>query len=171
MSIAVVDDQDAAVFEGDEATLLNQLDADLARREPGVIVTWNGARFDLPFIADRAEAAGVRLGLSLWSDPALPVPHEPLLGHTGGYRAQWHDHRHLDAYLVYRADVGASLGWSCSLKRLSRAVGLSPVEVDRTAIHELSSDELRAYVVSDAALTRTLALRRWSTASRAIDHR
>ena len=46
---------------------------------------------------------------------------------------------------------------------------LTPVEVDRTEIHNLSPEELDAYVASDAELARELALRRWPTARLAID--
>ena len=42
------------VFSGAEPDLLVELDDRLAELEPGVIATWNGAAFDLPFLADRA---------------------------------------------------------------------------------------------------------------------
>ena len=57
----------------------------------------------------------------------------------------------------------------CGLKTLARFMGLSPVEVDRERIHELSTDELHTYVASDAIITRELALRRWPTAAASID--
>jgi hypothetical protein len=61
------------------------------------------------------------------------------------------------------------MGIPCGLKPLARLLGFVPVEVDREAIHELSAKELEDYVASDAILARELALRRWPTASRAID--
>ena len=42
------------VLLGDEATLLRRLDRRLAELPPGIIVTWNGSSFDLPFLATRA---------------------------------------------------------------------------------------------------------------------
>jgi hypothetical protein len=48
-------------------------------------------------------------------------------------------------------------------------VGLAPVEVDRTKIHDLSNEALHAYAASDARLARILTERRWGTASRFID--
>ena len=42
------------VFSGDEPTILTQLDRRLAELTSGVLATWNGAAFDLPFLADRA---------------------------------------------------------------------------------------------------------------------
>lgn len=157
------------VLDGSEADILRKLDDAIATLAPGVLVTWNGSRFDLPFIADRAHRIGVPIGLCLEPDAHHRSRHEPLPGHSGGYVGSWHSQRHLDAYVVYRADVGASLGLPCGLKPLSRMVGLSPVEVDRTAIHELSDEDLNDYVASDAVLARELAIRRWATAHRSID--
>jgi hypothetical protein len=39
-------------------------------------------------------------------------------------------------------------------------VGLPVIEVDRERIHELTADERRAYVASDARLARALVARR-----------
>ncbi len=157
------------VFTGAEPELLTSLDARLAELEPGVVATWNGASFDLPFIADRAARHGVRLGLRLHLDPRLARHHDPLPGHPGSYRARWHRHGHVDTYRLYRADVGATLRLSCSLKAIARVVGLAAVEVDRTRVHELDREVLHAYAASDARLARVLTERRWSTASRFVD--
>lgn len=158
------------VFTGPEPELLAEVDERLRQLEPGVLATWNGAAFDLPFIADRAALYGMHLGLRLRLDPAITMRRAPLPGHRGAYRAGWHGHDHLDAYRVYRGDVGPALRISCSLKSIARFVGLVPVEVDRTRIHDLSNEALHAYAASDARLARILAERRWSTASRCIDH-
>ena len=157
------------VFTGPEADLLLALDERLAQLEPGVIATWNGAAFDLPFIADRAALHGLRLGLRLQHDSAITMRRAPLPGHRGAYRAGWFDHGHLDAYRLYRGDVGPALRISCSLKSIARFVGLAPVEVDRTKIHDLSNEALHAYAASDARLARILTERRWGTASRFVD--
>lgn len=157
------------VFTGPEHRLLAELDERLAELEPGVIATWNGAAFDLPFIADRARRYDLPLGLHLRLDPALAPRRAPLPGHRGAYRAAWYGHSHIDAYRLYRGDVGPALRISCSLKSIARFVGLSPVEVDRTRIHDLSNEALHAYAASDARLARILTERRWGTASRCID--
>lgn len=169
VAVAISGDGWSTVFDGEETSILTELDTAIALLEPGVLVTWNGARFDLPFLAERASRAGVDLGLELVADVRSRSRREPLPGHDGGYLGRWHGHRHLDAYAVYRADVGASMGIPCGLKPLARLLGFVPVEVDREAIHELSAKELEDYVASDAILARELALRRWPTASRAID--
>ena len=157
------------VFTGTEVEILAALDARLAQLAPGVIATWNGAAFDLPFLADRAAASGVPLGLRLVPDPTVVTSHDPLPGHLGAYRAAWYGHDHVDAYRVYRADVGRVLHVSCSLKAVARLVGLVPVEVDRERIHDLAPADLAAYVASDARLARVLTQRRWPGISRSVD--
>ena len=169
VAVALTGDDWEQVWNGEEIDILNELDSAIARLEPGVITTWNGARFDLPFLADRAALCEVSLGLHLEADQLARSPHDPLPGHRGGYLATWYEHRHLDAYRVYRADVGAIMHLPCGLKPLARLMGISPVEVDRERIHELSPQELHDYVASDAIITRELALRRWKTAQQSID--
>ena len=149
--------------------IFSELDDRLAHLEPGVIATWNGAAFDLPFIAQRAALYDMQLGLRLQLDPSIPLHHDPLPGHAGAYRAAWHRHGHVDAYRLYRGDVGPALRISCSLKSIARFVGLAPVEVDRERIHDLTNEALHAYAASDARLARILTERRWTTASRCVD--
>jgi uncharacterized protein YprB with RNaseH-like and TPR domain len=156
-------------FVGPEYEILAEVDQRLAELEPGVIATWNGAAFDLPFIADRAWLYEMQLGLQLALDPTIPMHHAPLPGHRGAYRARWHEHDHIDAYRLYRGDVGSALRISCSLKSIARFVGLAPVEEDRTRIHDLSQEALHAYAASDARLARILTERRWATAARFVD--
>jgi DNA polymerase elongation subunit (family B) len=157
------------VFSGDETSILLQLDHRLAELAPGVLATWNGAAFDLPFLADRAGFLGLPLGLRLQHDPRIPMHHKPLPGHPGAYLARWHRHGHIDAYRLYRGDVGPALRVSCSLKSIARLVGLAPLQVDRTRIHDLSHEVLHAYAASDARLARVLTERRWGTAARFAD--
>ena len=163
-----VGDQGVTVLTGTEPILLRRLDSLLAGLEPGVIVTWNGSGFDLPFLADRARRCGVELGLDLWVDPGLPVQHEPLPGHTGRYRGRWYGHRHADAYLMYRA-LEQEPGRSCSLKAVARRAGLRVVEADASRVHELGPGRLRRYVGSDARLTLELARARWDDTAAWID--
>lgn len=157
------------VFSGRETTILFDIDQRLRELEPGVIATWNGAAFDLPFIADRAHLHGLDLGLRLQHDPAIGMRRAPLPGHPGSYRGGWHQHSHLDAYRLYKGDVGPALRVSCSLKSIARLVGLAPIEVDRERIHDLSHEALHAYAASDARLARVLTERRWPTAARFVD--
>lgn len=178
VAIAIVTASERFVFMGPERELLESADAVLADLEPGVIVTWNGARFDLPFLALRAERLGVRLGLELWPSATACDTARPVLDlcddasapqRRFGARGRWGAHRHLDAFAVYRADVGNTLSLSCGLKALARFLRYRPVEVDRTRIEDLSPDELEAYVASDAELARLLALRRYPAILGAVD--
>ena len=155
--------------DADEVELLDRLDRSLAALPPGVLITWNGARFDLPYLATRAERHGLHLGLRLWLDPALSGRHEPLPGHRGAYRASWHHHYHLDAYRLYQADVGPALRLPCSLKVVASLAGLAPIEVDASKVHELTPAQIATYVRSDARCTAVLAHRRWATAQFAVD--
>jgi uncharacterized protein YprB with RNaseH-like and TPR domain len=157
------------VASGDEAGLLQALDAHLAGAEPGVLVTWNGAAFDLPFLAARAAAAGVPLGLELVWDPAAYRPgHRPLPGCLGAYAATWHRHLHVDAYQAWRNLIDPEA--PCGLKAVARTEGFDPVEVDDVSrLHEVALADLRRYVASDASLARRLAERRWRHVRRFID--
>ena len=156
------------VFQGDEAQLLAELDDVLGALPSGTLVTWNGANFDLPFLARRAAVRSVPLALDLRRDPGIALRCDPLPGETGAYRARWHSHGHLDGYRLYRADVGV-LGWSCGLKAVARLVGLDLVEVDASEIHLLSEHEIRDYVASDARLARELVARRMPAAATFAD--
>jgi DNA polymerase family B, exonuclease domain len=170
LAVAVASSQGAEVVtDPDEGTLLARLDRYLAERPAGVIVTWNGARFDLPYLASRASRLDLTLGLVLAADPSQRSHHAPLPGHAGSYRARWGRHRHLDVYRTYRADVGPVFRMPCSLKAVAGLAGLSPVEVDASRVHVLGPAALADYVASDAVCTRELARRRWATARLAVD--
>jgi DNA polymerase elongation subunit (family B) len=164
------DDGGEVVLTGSEAGILAALDAHLAEFDPGIVVTWNGGAFDLPFLAARAAEAGVPLGLELAWDPAAYRPgRRPLPGHIGTYAAAWYGHRHVDAYRAWRALAGPDE--SCGLKAVARSVGLDPIEVeDMASIHTLLPDPLRRYVASDASLARRLAQLRWRDVRRFVDH-
>lgn len=156
------------VFTGEEPSLLIELDARLAQLQPGVIATWNGAAFDLPFLADRAGRCGVQLGLRTVLDPTITMRRAPLPGHRGAYRARWHGHDHIDAYRLYRGDTGRA--WlSCSLRSFARLVGLAPLEVRQERTQDLSREARHAHASSGARLARVLAERRWARASRFTD--
>jgi hypothetical protein len=171
VAVAVAGPDGVRVFDDtDEGLLLDRLDWHLASLEPGVLSTWNGAAFDLPFLADRAQHNGVRLGLRLTLDPSIPGRRAPLPGHLGAYRGSWHGHAHLDAYQVFRADVVPALGVSGGLKTIARLCGLAPFELPAATLHEHPKDLVSAYVASDAWCTRQLVCRRWPSARGAIDH-
>ncbi len=161
------------VFVGPEAELLEALDARLAALEPGILATWNGSTFDLPFIADRARLLGLDLGLQLCPDHRLTLHRAPLPGHAGAYRAAWHRHTHVDTFRLY-GHRSPHTPWT-SLRAIGRVLGLSGPVVHHLddAPHRaqtLANEVLHAHAPSDARLARVLAERRWSAASRLIDH-
>lgn len=164
VAVAVAGPHGDAVLAGDERRILAELDRFLAGLPTGVIVTWNGSGFDLPFLHARARLLEVPLGLRL--RPA-PGPHRADADQR--VRARWHQHAHLDGYLLYRGDVGRALPVSCGLKPMARLVGLRPVEVDRQALHELPADIVARYVLSDARATAALVARRWPGARPHVD--
>ena len=170
VAVAVAGDAgDAVLTNPDEAQLLREVSGLLAALPAGVLVTWNGATFDLPFLDTRARRHGIDLGLHLQVDPRARHPYADDPYHRGTFQGSWRQHRHVDAFRVYRRDVGCTLGLSCGLKALAGLVGLDTVSVDPSRINHLSPHQLRAYVASDARCARELALRRWATAGRAID--
>jgi len=157
------------VLTGDERSILERLNQLLTQLPPGVIVTWNGSSFDLPFLAVRAQHHDIELSLRLTEDQSLGSRTSSIPGHPHPYRASWGPHRHLDGYRLYRADVGRGLGFSCGLKPMARLVGLEPVEVDREQIHLLTPQELHEYVASDARLACELVRRRLPAAATFAD--
>lgn len=163
VAVAVSTASGDEVFLGDEEDILTSTDRFLATLEPGLLITWNGSSFDLPFILERGARLGLSLGLRAGREPSGSD------AVAGARASRWWSHRHIDGYRLYRADVARILGVSCGLKPLSRLVGLTPVEVDRTKIHELESAEIRDYVASDARLARELVLRRMPAAISHVD--
>ena len=155
------------LFVGDETDILRALDARLAGLPTGVVATWNGSAFDLPFLADRARILDVDLGLKLCLDRRLTLHRAPLPGHAGAYRASWHEHGHLDTYRIYgSADSAAQ---RLSLRSLGRFVGIGAQDVHPARTQTLSNEALHACAPSDARLARVLAERRWPAAARMID--
>lgn len=143
-------------FTGSEGEVLRRTDRFLAGLAPGVLVTWNGAAFDLPFLVDRAEAAGVALGLRVRPDPEVAVTRSPLPGHSSAYRGSWWGHLHEDAYRALRG-LAHGFGLSAGLKPFARLHGIECLSEDRSALHTLDAGRLGAYVASDAVATRALA--------------
>lgn len=170
VAAAVSTPQGDQVVLGDERDILRQLDGLLMDLPAGLIVTWNGAAFDLPFLRARAALLGLPLALQLAANGHERPHHDrPDGAATPVFTAAWGAHRHLDGYRLYRADVGRSLGLSCGLKALARLAGLPAVEVDRARIHLLDGDELTDYVASDARLAVELVARRLPAAAAFTD--
>lgn len=173
VAVALATPEGDEVFLGDEAEVLRRVDRRLAELPAGVVVTWNGRSFDLPFVATRAGATGVTTDLELWFPDGAPVADAPGCWPPppGGFGARWGTHGHLDGYRVFSADVRRSLGLSCGLKAMARLVGMDPVQVDYEQLHLLSGADLATYVASDARVATRLVQRRLPAVLASIDRR
>ena len=75
VAVAVSTDTRDHVFTGSEPSILRHLDRLVSRLPAGLLVTWNGATFDLPFLDCRSRQVGVPLGLALVGGPVhRPAP-------------------------------------------------------------------------------------------------
>lgn len=158
-------------FSGDEADLLDELDAALAELEPGILTTWNGSGFTLPYLADRATLCAVDLGLRLAADPRLRLRGEQLVGHTTGYRAAWYAHRHLDAARLYRSGRRPLVEVTTLLRALgrpgrARMDDVGPADVPGA---ELTHAATHAFAANDARLVRTMIENRLPGVVRHVD--
>ncbi|MGE3620295.1 MAG: 3'-5' exonuclease [Acidimicrobiia bacterium] len=169
LTVALAHPGGEEVFTGPEDELLVRLDAAFAELAPGVIATWNGGAFDLPFIADRARYLGLDVGLRLRLDPKLPMRTAPLPGHEGAYRASWYRHCHLDAFRLYHSQPRVARTLAGSLRALARGLGLIPQGNAHVEPDDLRNEALHAYAEGDARLARVLTERRWDSAARFVD--
>lgn len=156
--------RDAEVtFTGEETSILRRIDDHLADLPPGVIATWNGATFDLPYIADRARMLGVGMRLVLYADRRRRTTRALLPGHDGPYRASWGEHRHLDTFRLYGDSTTA--GGISALLGLRRHRAATIASTD-----DLLNEAIHAHAASDARLARVLTERRGTGAFRHVDH-
>lgn len=146
---------------GREPALLETLADWVGNLPAGVIATWNGAGFDLPFLVDRCRHLGldqIAEQVVLHADETRTPKYGPLPGHRYGYRASSvFGHRHVDISFVWQAYAEQQLV-SWSLKPVARHLGLSPVTVERERIHTLTGAELVAYNLSDVETTHQLTV-------------
>ena len=162
-AVAVSTRSSEVTFTGDEASILVDVDHHLAGLPEGIVASWNGAVFDLPYIADRARILRVGIGLVLCPDQRRRVMCDLLPGHEVAYRATWGHHRHLDTFRLY-GDSGttSTLGSLLGLPRRRAATIASTGNLLNEALH--------AHAASDARLARVLAERRGQGALRVVDH-
>ena len=148
---------DNRVFTGNEADILHKLERYIRKLPDGIIVTWNGAIFDLPFLADRYKTLGIDNTLEITPDFQVVVKYEPLPGHKTGYKGRWGYHAHCDISPLYYT-LATKLGIRHGLKPVAREIlGIEPIEVDRKKMHQLSNRQLYDYAVSDTDITLGLA--------------
>ena len=152
------------ISHDDEAQILTDWLDLLMAFEPGLLGSWNGSFFDIPFIADRAQILDHRLVAfwHLYPMPGLRPKYDYLPGHTTGYALTFPTpnglpHQHLDIAQSYRAFAAeANVAWS--LKPVGEALGHTPKRLDAANLHTYSQAERDEYSASDAILTRDLTL-------------
>lgn len=157
------------IFEGSEPAILRELDRAVAGLGPGILATWNGSGFDLPYLADRAGSLGVRLGLHLAADRSLRPRGELLPGHRFAYRAAWHARRHLDASRLYRTGRRPLI----DVNEIMRTIGLGgrgPSSThDAHGGSRLGRDAVHAFAANDARLVRCMVEARMPGVARHVD--
>lgn len=121
-----------------------------------LLVTWNGANFDLPFLATRAAMNNIEISLSLRPSELRPPKYRVCPGYSAGQLANWAGTDHVDLMYAYE-DFARTSNIRWGLKPVARAMGLDPIEVDATNMEALSNDELRLYNLSDVDTTLELS--------------
>lgn len=137
-----------AIFnERDERALLRRFCEHMRALKPSIYVTYNGDFFDWPFLAERAERAGISLAAQL-------SVHVDKSGAATEARSRCV--LHLDAFAWVRRDSYLPQG-SQGLKAVTRVkLGYDPVEVDPEDMVRFAAEQpqrMAAYSVSDAVST------------------
>ena len=116
-----------AVLDGpDERSVLVETDRLLASIGAGVLVTWNGSGFDLPFIRDSCSDSRPSLGLITRHDPSIAGRHDPLPGEPGRVRGRWYRLGHLDGFQAYGPTSGRTSRSRVGSSRLRNLSGSNP---------------------------------------------
>lgn len=156
ISYATHDGVTAETVTGSETYVLAELAALFGAPRHRLLVTWNGACFDFPFLHARMTMHGMAPPFAMTYDRALVPKYGPTPGYTGGYQITGERWSHTDiAYVVRGRASRRGIPWS--LKPYAKALGLHPVEVDRSRMHTLTEAELREYNASDAEMTWRIA--------------
>jgi hypothetical protein len=146
-----------AVLAGPERMVLAATLAVLESLEPGIVATWNGAGFDIPFIQERCTLMGINTGWEV-TPTDLPGKYQPVGDRAGRYSSKLGLHRHADIAWGWQ-EYCQTNGVVWSLKPLAHSLGIEAIEADREHASDLSRAELFAYVASDAHVTALLAHR------------
>lgn len=162
-TVAVCSTEHAFVLEDtDEIRLLRALRSHMASLPEGIVVTWNGAAFDGPYLAGRADVLGIERPCTLFADRTIAPKYEPQPGFPRHGMHPIFDaagiglHHHLDVAYLWRQRAETD-GVRWALKPVARHLGIDVIEVDRTRMDTLSRPERMAYNLSDVLATLKLA--------------
>ena len=155
-------DVSVVIEDRDEARLIRRF-RDVLRDLPrGVVISWNGAVFDGPFLAKRSDVLGIGPWFRLAADVKIVPKYEPQPGFEPVglhpiFPAVDGSHCHVDVAYRWRNWCDErDVHWS--LKSTAKAVGLNPIEVDREHMDALSVPERMAYNLSDVVATYELSV-------------
>lgn len=157
----------------DERAMIVALFAWLQAQPAGLVVTWNGAGFDLPFLAHRIDKlqreAGLRLPATSFEYTLDDVETDnrrvnrkygPHAGFDHGLRGRFGQHRHLDICFELE-HVAADLDVKWSLKPVLAALGHDTDvggrdvnQIDRANLTDEDDLDRIAYAANDIRLTR-----------------
>jgi hypothetical protein len=130
----------------------------------GIIGTWGGTHFDVPYLRTRMGITGCpEHGFTFTPTPEFAPKYQVLPGSDSGFT--FTARSLVDGGLILHFDVAYAckphaerLGVPWRLKPFAEAIGLDVIELDRTRLHEYTEEERRAYNVSDARATREIIL-------------
>jgi hypothetical protein len=150
------------IEDTDERRLLAAAQEWVAKLDAGMLVGWNSAVFDFPFLSHRHQINRVLFGYRLTPDPDIVPKYEPVTGFEGGVKvslvAAGGYHEHVDIAYRYRDWTEANqVKWS--LKPVARAHGIDVIEVEREHMERLGVAQRMAYGLSDVVATYELAVR------------
>jgi len=155
----------AIVEEDEELALLDKMHDAFAALPCGIVVTWNGAVFDGPFVYSRVREWTPDADWPLlMEDSSIKPKYEPQPGFRQiGYHpffpaADGLLHRHSDIAYGYWRSWADARGCRHSLKPVAKANGIDVIEVDREHMESLSTEERKAYCLSDVRATYELAM-------------
>lgn len=157
--VVLANSLDTVILAGDEQFILQGLADYLNDRPPGeVLVDWNGAGFDNPFLAVRGAMHAEHLegwGLSV-EDVGPAGNHYVCAGFEYPQAATWTrpdggQHHDVDAMQLLK--TSPLRGRNLRLKDNVRRFGADPIELDRTRLYEYTPQERAAYAASDGVGT------------------
>lgn len=158
--VVLANSVDTVVLSDDEQFILQGLADYLNDRPPGeILVNWNGAGFDNPFLAVRGAMHTEQVngwGLTVTDIPGPAGTYFVCLGFEAPQALTWTrpdggQHHDVDAMQLLR--TSPLRGRNLRLKDNARRFGADPIELDRTRLHNYTPQERAAYAASDGVST------------------
>ena len=151
---------ETVILVGDEQYILQGLADCLNDRPAGeVLVDWNGAGFDNPFLAVRGAMHAEQLegwGLAVADIPGPAGAYFVCLGFDAPQALTWtrpDGGQHHDVDAMQMLKKSPLRGRNLRLKDNVRRFGADPIELDRIRLHEYTPEERAAYAASDGVGT------------------